>query len=351
MPAQQKALVLPEKQGNWIVGTSEVPIPGPGQLLVKIEVAALNPADWKIQVRGYFIDNYPAIVGSDAAGTVVQVGEGVQGFVPGDKVFFEGSWVNAEATFQEYALANADVTAKIPGNISVEEAATIPLGLATAALGLFDQYSPGSAQLFPPWEDGGRGRYAGKPIVIFGGATSSGQFAIQLAKLSGFSPIIATASPHNTDLLKGLGATHVLDRYLPAETLVAEVAKITGGSPVEVVYDGVSLPETQNPAFDVLAPGGQLVLVLREAVDATKKSAAPDKKIVNVFGNVNLPDRRKTGQSLYAKLTGLVEEGVLKPNRVEVLPDGLAAIPKGLKRLENDEISALKLVVRPQETP
>jgi len=351
MPAEQKALLLPKKQGDWIVGTTEVPTPGPGQLLVKIEATALNPVDWKIQVYGLFIENFPAILGSDAAGTVELVGEGVQGFAPGDKVVFQGDFVNPQATFQQYVLSNADTTAKIPSNISFDEAATLPVGVATAALGLFDQYSAGSAQLFPPWEEGGRGKYSGKPIVIFGGATSVGQYTIQLAKLAGFSPILTTASLHNTDLLKSLGATHVLDRNLPADALLAEVTTITGGAPVEIAYDAVSLPQTQNAAFDVLAPGGQLVLVLADAIDAAKKSAAPSKKTVNVYGNVNAPDRRKTGQSLYAKLTGLLQEGAIKPNRAEVLPNGLAGIPDGLKRLEKDQVSGVKLVARPQETP
>ncbi|OCH85560.1 GroES-like protein [Obba rivulosa] len=349
MPAQQKALLLPKKQGDWVVGTTEVPKPGPGQLLVKIEATALNPVDWKIQVYGLFIENFPAILGSDAAGTVEEVGEGVTGFAPGDKVVFQGFFVNPQATFQQYALSNADVTAKIPGNITVDQASTLPLGLATAALGLFDA---GSAGLSPaPWEAGGRGKFSGKPFVVFGGAASVGQYAIQLAKLAGFSPIIATASLKNTPLLESLGATHVLDRNLSPDALLAEVNKITAGAPVEVVYDAVSIPETQTPAFDVLAPGGTLVLVLPDQIDAAKKAAAPEKKVVGVFGNVNAPDMRKTGQSLYAKLPALLESGEIKPNPVDLLPDGLAGIPGGLKRMERNEVSAVKLVARPQETP
>ncbi|EMD31500.1 hypothetical protein CERSUDRAFT_162941 [Gelatoporia subvermispora B] len=345
---QQSALLLPEKFGNWIVGPVEVPTPGPGQLLVKIEATALNPVDWKIQVYGMFIEKFPSILGSDAAGTVDAIGEGVEGFAVGDKVVYQGFFVNPQATFQQYGIANADVTAKIPSNITVDEAATIPLGLATAALGLFDLYAAGSAKLFPPWVEGGRGKYAGKAIVIFGGASSVGQYTIQLAKLAGFSSIITTASLKNTELLQSFGATHVLDRNLSEAALVAEVAKIA--PVVEVVYDAISLASTQNPAYDIVAPGGTLVLVLPDQIDAAKKSAAPGKQIVNVFGNVNAPDRRKTGQTLYSKLTALLEEGAIKPNRVELLPNGLAGIPEGLKRMEKDQVSAVKLVARPQET-
>lgn len=86
MPTQQKALLLPEKQGDWIVGPAEVPKPGPGQLLVKVEATALNPIDWKIQVYGWIIEAYPSILGSDGAGIVEEVGEGVLDFAVGDKV-------------------------------------------------------------------------------------------------------------------------------------------------------------------------------------------------------------------------------------------------------------------------
>ncbi|OCH89714.1 GroES-like protein [Obba rivulosa] len=351
MSTQQKALFLPSKQGEWVIGTTEVPKPGPGQLLVKVEATALNPADWKIQVYGFFLQNFPAILGSDAAGIVEAVDEGVQGFATGDRVLFQGFFINnPQATFQQYALSIADTTAKIPDNISFDEAATIPVGLATAALGLFDQYSEGSAKLFPPWENGGRGKCSGKPIVIFGGASSVGQYVIQLAKLAGFNPIITTASVKNTELLTSLGATHVLDRKLASDALVAQVAAISQAS-IEVVFDAISLAQTQNAAFDILAPTGQVVIVTPDQIDAARKAAAPRKKVVSVLGNVNAPGRREAGRSLYAKVTELLEEGTIKPNRVEVLRNGLAGIPAGLKRMQNDRVSAVKLVVRPQETP
>lgn len=78
------------------------------------------------------------------------------------------------------------------------------------------------------------------------------------------------------------------------------------------MYDAISLPPTQNPAYDILAPGGQLVLVLPDLIDAAKKSAVPNKKVAYVYGNVNAPERRKAGRSLYSKLTALLEEGAIK---------------------------------------
>lgn len=83
---QQKALFLESKQGQFVVRQRPVPAPGPGQLLVKVYATALNPVDWKIQELGIFVDKYPAVLGSDIAGEVVEVGQGVTGFTKGQRV-------------------------------------------------------------------------------------------------------------------------------------------------------------------------------------------------------------------------------------------------------------------------
>ena len=85
-PTQQKALLLQTKQGEFAVGTIDVPKPGPGEILVKVEAAGLNPVDWVVQAYGIFVTEYPAVLGSDSAGEVVELGEGVTSFVVGDKV-------------------------------------------------------------------------------------------------------------------------------------------------------------------------------------------------------------------------------------------------------------------------
>lgn len=83
---QQKALILPTKQGEFVVGAIDIPTPGPGHLLVKIHSSGLNPVDWKIQKYGRLVETYPAVLGTDIAGVVEAVGEGVTAFEKGQHV-------------------------------------------------------------------------------------------------------------------------------------------------------------------------------------------------------------------------------------------------------------------------
>ncbi|KAG6833036.1 hypothetical protein H0H87_012047 [Tephrocybe sp. NHM501043] len=362
MPSTQKALFLDVKSGPFVLHERPVPKPGHGQLLVRIESAGLNPVDWKVQKYGIFIETYPAIVGTDIAGFVEEVGEGSSGFSKGDRVVFQGSWAHDLAGYQQYTLTYAATTAKIPSHVSFDEAATIPVAIAAATAGYF-LAPPHGGGLTHPFDPSTRGKYVGKPLVVLGGATSVGQYgqsviyypeqslvsakftAIQLGKLSGFSPIFTTASTKHESFLKSLGATHVFDRNLSSAALREEITKITS-SPVEVVYDAVSLADTQATGYNLLADGGRLILVLPSQVT----DPVEGKSIYSVFGVWTLPHSKDLGELFYRSLTGLLETGDIKPNRVEVVPGGLGGIASGLKRLELDQVSGVKLVVHPQDT-
>ncbi|TBU50235.1 GroES-like protein [Dichomitus squalens] len=353
--AQHKALILESKLGQFAVKTVQTPKPGPEEVLVKIEATALNPLDWKVQALGILIERYPTILGFDAAGSIFQIGEEVPPtlFAVGDRVLVQG-WFDlaeqsAHGTFTQYFLLPYKLVAKIPDSLAYEDAATIPTGVATAGFPLYNQNeSAASVRLTPPWVKGGRGKYAGRPILVIGGASSMGQFAIQFARLSGFSPIVTTASPHNTPLLQTLGATHVLDRKLSSEELIAEATKITGG-PFEVVYDAIASEETSSMAYAVTARGGHLVTVLSNpALELRAKEEG--KNVDFVHGVFKSEVNRDIGRSLLDALPGLLKSGDIKPNRTEILPGGLNGVVEGLERLKNDQVSGVKLVVRPQET-
>jgi len=308
----------------------------------------LIPADWKIQkFKPPFIKVYPALLGADVAGIIDEVGEGVTKFAKGDRVVQDASWGERYGGYQQYTVTSADHAAKIPDNISFEEAASIPLGLATAVIGLYgdcDRVDGVKKLQPPPWEAGGEGAYKGNAVAVLGGSSSVGQFTIQVLRLSGFYKIITTASLHNVDLLKSLGATHVIDRNAD---FASGARRILDEDSLDLIYDAVGNKEVQTQALEALAPGGQLIAAAHVHVD---KAVYPDKHFVSFFGDLRLPANWPLGASLYSKLTDLLESEAIKPNRVELLPNGLAGVVAGLKRMENDEISGKKLIVNPAET-
>jgi len=347
VPSKQKILALPEKGADFVVTNSKVPTPQPGEILVKVEATALNPVDWKVAASGRFYTEWPAILGVDTAGVVAALGEGVTNFAVGDRILHEGNFVNRHAGFQQYNIALADLCCKIPSNISFDEA-TLPLGVATAAIALYSQKVPsGGAALTPPWEDGGLGKYAGEPIVVFGGASSVGVYTLQLAKLSGFSPIIATASSHNSDFVKSQGATHVVDRKLPSSELMDQLKEIAG-KPIKYIRDCISSPETMNQGYDALSSGGVLIHHQPSHIEESKLTA--DKECVSPFGSWQHPVNKELGFKFYRAFPKLIETGAIKPNEVAYISGGLASIPEALDRLKNGSVSAEKIVVRPTET-
>jgi len=178
-----------------------------------------------------------------------------------------------------------------------------------------------------------------------GGSSSVGAYVIQLAKLSGFSPIIATASPHNAEYLKTLGATHVLDRRLDSVALKKEVEAITK-APFEIIYDAIAEADTQKLGYELLAEGGTLELVWQSSLG----DISGDKKVKGIRGSPFMSGNGPILEGLNANLYQYLESGAIQTNPVEVLPGGLEGIVGGLARLSEGKISGCKLVVRPQET-
>ncbi|QRV98330.1 Zinc-binding dehydrogenase [Ceratobasidium sp. AG-Ba] len=336
--SEQKASLLPAKYGKLEVRTRPIPTPQSKQALVKVTATAVNPVDWKIIDYGYFVEEFPAVLGTDGAGIIESVGPDVTNFKKGDKVFFQGLYKPGSdfATFQEYALVDTEVLAKIPSNINDDQAATIPLGSMTSVVALFQK----SGIAFPA-----NGPTAeGKSVLILGGSSSVGQFGIQIARIAGFSTIVTTASSQHTELLKSFGATHVFDRDVDVNTLQEAFA-----GPVALVYDGISAPPTQKLAVEVLktfgAPGAHLAVVL--PLDTSLQGELEGKATVNeVWGSSHW---YKDLSVPYWNILGRwIEEGKIVPNRVEVVKGGLNGIPEALDRSRKG-VSGVKLIVHPQE--
>ncbi|PIL26592.1 hypothetical protein GSI_12350 [Ganoderma sinense ZZ0214-1] len=233
----------------------EGPEPDPTNVLIKLVSVALNLVDAFVQAQGIpgLVPGYPSIPVFDGAGIVEEVGAEVTNVAKDDKVhclhwLVQGTFDvdNRHSTFQEYTLQPAKY---------VEKAATVSLCLATVVNGIRGhEESSNSARFTPPWEEGSTTKHAGQAALILGGGTNVGQY--------GFSPIITTASPKNTSLLRSLGAAHVLDRALSPDTLRAALSESTtvtaaAAAPITYVYDAFGHScDAQLLGYSVLAPGG-----------------------------------------------------------------------------------------------
>ncbi|KAJ2914807.1 hypothetical protein MD484_g5607, partial [Candolleomyces efflorescens] len=226
--------------------------------------------------------------------------------------------------------------------MSYDQAATIPLACTTAYLGMYNATPYGLGLVSPAHA---RDHHENTPFLVIGGSSSVGQFVIQLAKASGFSPIITTSSAIHEANLLSLGATHVLDRHLAVDTLKEEIHKITR-SPIHLVFDAISAKNTQHVAMSLLSPGGNLVVV-REPIF---QSGFNEKTISAVLALKHVPQNIQLLRSLWANMANLLEDGTIKPIKVEVVPGGLDGVRGGLERLEEQTVSGVKLVVHPQET-
>ncbi|QRW12888.1 Zinc-binding dehydrogenase [Ceratobasidium sp. AG-Ba] len=336
--SRQKASIIVTKYGKPEVGTRPVPIPQAKQVLVKVTAAAVNPADWKAIEYGVLIDKFPAVSGNDGAGIIESIGPEVAGLKQGDRVFFQGTFTQADrATFQQYTLVDTEVLAKVPSNISDDQASTIPVASVTALFGLFEK----SGIAFP--KNGPTA--AGKSILVLGGSSSVGQFAIQLARIAGFSPIATTASAQHADFLESLGATHVFDRDV-------DVKKVQGvfGSSISFIFDAVSIHSTQKLGTDIINSfnSSDAHFAMVEPLDSSLQEELQGKATIHhVFAGT--PDANKTLSVPYWQvLSKWIKEGKIVPNRVQVVGGGLEAVPEALE-LSKKGVSGVKLVVHPQE--
>jgi NADPH:quinone reductase-like Zn-dependent oxidoreductase len=198
------------------------PVAGPGQVLVRIMASGVNPIDYKIRtgVAPYAAPELPAILGADLAGVVEALGEGVTRFKVGDEVYgMAGGVRGLPGSLAEYTAVYADALALKPKNLSMREAAAIPLVFLTAWEGLVDR----------------AGVRAGQRVLVQGGAGGVGHMAVQIARAHG-AEVFATASAEKREIVESFGATAIDYRKSTVEQYVADH---TDGMGFDVVYDSV----------------------------------------------------------------------------------------------------------------
>ncbi|MGW3161467.1 NADP-dependent oxidoreductase [Streptomyces sp. NPDC001142] len=253
-----KAYVFTRNGGSEVEALvdRDMPVPGPGELLVAVRAAGVNPVDWKLR-RGYVRPGserqpFPTVLGSEAAGVVEGVGPGVEGFAVGDEVF--GNPV--AGGYAEYTLLPVAVTAHKPAELSFTDAAVLPVAAATA----YD----GVRQIGPA---------PGSTLLVTGAGGGVGSAAVQLARHAG-ARVIGTASADKKDYVESLGAVHV-----ESGDGIADRVRAAAPDGIDAIFDLVggdtlrAVAPLVDPARLISAGGKPLAVELGGAAVARARDA------------------------------------------------------------------------------
>ena len=353
-----KALTVDEGK-KCSVKTVPIPTLDNDEILIRTTAVTLNPTDWK---HVAFLSPPGVTVGCDFAGVVeklgpnvknssLKVGDRVSGFVHGGKDADRGS-------FAEYLKTNSELVTKVPDSVSDFTASSVGVGGETAVQALFHRLN----LPVPNYDNGAvKVEEGATEVLVWAGSTAVGQWAIQLAHLSGFK-VITTASPKNHQLLKDLGADDVYD-YKDESTPSTIASKYPN---LSKALDCISENGTQQLCVRSLGTkGGEVVVLLKpdsEAINLRKDEV----KIIHTlaytalgrkfnYGPAVFDEERVTADSNKMKewLNGdqghfytLFKQGLLKGNKIKEMEGGLEGIPEGMKYMQEGKVSAEKLAYK-----
>ncbi len=286
------------KYGDW-----PDPVAGPGEILVDVHAASVNPADAKVRSATGNYDpkdlQLPMILGRDFSGTVRALGDGVTDFQVGDAVFAVLDR-GVEAAYAEQVVIPAKLAAKKPADWSHVEAAALALTGLTALVSIEDTIK----------------LRADEKILIQGGAGGVGSFAVQLCHYIG-AHVVATASPRNHDYLHDFGADEIIDYNT--------VDFATAVSDCDAVFDTVGY-DVQLRSYEVLKPGGRLAWI-----SPAPKGSTPPRDDVTVVRPQVARDREHLERVI--ELVGL---GVIKPPAIETMP--LSEVVEAHRKIETGHV-------------
>ncbi|MEM6454880.1 MAG: zinc-dependent alcohol dehydrogenase family protein [Acidobacteriota bacterium] len=238
-----KAMIVNRYGDNAVFEAAEVDAPDvqAGHVLVEIAASSVNTVDTMIRTMGEALPlspKTPAILGMDFAGTVQAVGEGVTDYAVGDAVYgCAGGLADLPGTLATHIAADSRLIAHKPANLSMREAAALPLVGITAYEGLM---RAGIAE--------------GQKVLVHGGSGGVGHVALQLAKHFGADVYATGGGEKQLALIAALGATPI---HYKTETVEAYVAKHTGGAGFDLVYDSVG-GANMAKSFEAAALNGQI---------------------------------------------------------------------------------------------
>jgi NADPH:quinone reductase-like Zn-dependent oxidoreductase len=259
-----KAIVIHQYGGPEVLKFEDYPdpVPGQGEVLVRVAAAGVNPIDYKRRAgltKDFYPLHFPGLIGVDMAGTVVKLGPGVEGFSVGDQVF-----AMADNTYAQLCVVKAAVLAKVPKGLDLVQAAALPLATVTGN------------QLLS-----GTGIKAGQTVLVVGAVGNVGRSAVFTAKERGVT-VIAGVLKRQTDEVKTVGADQVV--------ATDDDAAIANLPPLDAVADAVG-GRTAEKLIAKVKAGGVYASVVELPQNAAKY---PSVRVVHVFSKFD----RKTLESM-----------------------------------------------------
>jgi NADPH:quinone reductase len=233
------ALVVTRHGGIDVLAVEQRPAPEPaaGEVLVEVAAAGVNFID-VYQREGVYPTTPPFVSGNEGAGTVVDVGDGVDGFHIGDRV----AWPQGSGSAAAVAALPAAGLVLVPDAVDLETAAAVMLQ------GLTAQYLTTSTYVVRP----------GDVALVHAAAGGVGQLLVQFVRARGGTVVATAGGPEKCETARAVGAEHVID-YRSVDDLAGEVRRVTDGRGVDVVYDGVG-QDTFDASLASLRPRGMLAL-------------------------------------------------------------------------------------------
>lgn len=347
-PTTQKALTVARKGEYEYVGTWPLPeLQNENEVIIKNYATGLNPVDWKNVDYNFCLPSFPWITGREMAGVVQKVGSEVTTCKVGDKAWTSTYYRDRRAgCFQEFVTVPQHTVLQVPSDLNYEAAACLGVPALTAAMTLWKWLKapqPTTTTAYaepmiptPPASPAPEEGY----ILIWGGSTITGQYAIQLAKASGLT-VIAVSSSRTESLVLSLGADHVITRDNKTNAQILLAIQAIGGDNITRAIDIVG---TTTSPFALSALSKTRSSHLAPLSFISKDEHVPENVTVH---NIEMKQfiLDATNRCYAETLNQLFEEKKLKEPQLVVLRGGLAAVPAGLEQLKQGDMGGKKLVV------
>ncbi|KAI9661809.1 MAG: putative secondary metabolism biosynthetic enzyme [Bathelium mastoideum] len=334
---------IKEEKANLTIDTAEVAEPGPDELLVKNAAIGLNPVEAKIQRLALFPLSYPTILGQSFAGTVTKVGSSVTGFQVGDRVAVNRSSAMrmkaSSGSFQNYVIADSNTTSKLKEETPFSAAAATIINLATVVSALRH-----FLKLDLPNPKGPNPANKAKKVLIYGGSSNVGGYAVNYAVSTGYT-VITTSSPPHASFVSSIGPAKVVDHTQDVSQIVSEL-KAEG--PYFAVFDTVGLPVVTTVLGQVLQEQGGAFYTTSPPLAPVELPANVERKFESFPTVLEQPENGELREWFYNTFTAFMvippTQKLVAPEKIEKVEGGLEGIQGALDKLMKG-VSGKKLVV------